>query len=728
MVYEVIVDISNSETDKVFDYLSPFPVEKGERVLVPFGRRQVEGFVIGVKEKSDCRYDLKDIMVRLDDRPVILPEMIELAAHMRATDLRLIDCLRLFVPSKLRGGRVKALTRNFLYFDDSRTLEEALGEVKPSAKAQRAILTELYDLRFAPEARISEKHSASAVKALVEKGLLIRKSTELNRTPEGMIYDGKRVELTDGQREAVGKIAEGAPGTYLIHGVTGSGKTEIYLNLIEKTLAEGKTAIMLVPEISLTPQMLGIFRARFGDMVSVLHSGLSDGERYDEWRRLLTGSARVALGARSAVFAPLKGIGVIIIDEEHDSSYVSENNPRYFTSEIAEFRRAYNGAKLVLGSATPSIETYYKAVKGEYTLITLDKRINRMKLPELETVDMRDEIRAGNTGIFSARLLSGLEQTLKDGNQAMLFLNRRGYASFLRCRSCGFVPKCPDCDVSLTYHIEDDTLRCHYCGARFKSIDACPKCGYTDLKEGKTGTEKLEEETKRIFPDARVIRMDNDTTRLRDAYTDILTKFSSGEADILVGTQMIAKGHDFKDVTLVGIIDADIALYYSDYRSAERTFQLITQVSGRAGRADKAGKVVMQTYSPNHYVYRFAKSYDYRGFYDNEIRARELTKYPPFTKIVRLLVLSDAEELARSGARSLAAEVVTLKNERAGIMRVQVMQSAIKRLKSYYRYQVVIWIDCDAEDEICPLLYAAAGRASTGKVSVFTEINPQQML
>ena len=315
MVYEVIVDISNSETDKVFDYLSPFPVEKGERVLVPFGRRQVEGFVIGVKEKSDCRYDLKDIMVRLDDRPVILPEMIELAAHMRATDLRLIDCLRLFVPSKLRGGRVKALTRNFLYFDDSRTLEEALGEVKPSAKAQRAILTELYDLRFAPEARISEKHSASAVKALVEKGLLIRKSTELNRTPEGMIYDGKRVELTDGQREAVGKIAEGAPGTYLIHGVTGSGKTEIYLNLIEKTLAEGKTAIMLVPEISLTPQMLGIFRARFGDMVSVLHSGLSDGERYDEWRRLLTGSARVALGARSAVFAPLKGIGVIIIDE-----------------------------------------------------------------------------------------------------------------------------------------------------------------------------------------------------------------------------------------------------------------------------------------------------------------------------------------------------------------------------------------------------------------------------
>ena len=728
MVYEVIVDISNSETDKVFDYLSPFPVEKGERVLVPFGRRQVEGFVIGVKEKSDCRYDLKDIMVRLDDRPVILPEMIELAAHMRATDLRLIDCLRLFVPSKLRGGRVKALTRNFLYFDDSRTLEEALGEVKPSAKAQRAILTELYDLRFAPEARISEKHSASAVKALVEKGLLIRKSTELNRTPEGVIYDGKRVELTDGQREAVGKIAEGAPGTYLIHGVTGSGKTEIYLNLIEKTLAEGKTAIMLVPEISLTPQMLGIFRARFGDMVSVLHSGLSDGERYDEWRRLLTGSARVALGARSAVFAPLKGIGVIIIDEEHDSSYVSENNPRYFTSEIAEFRRAYNGAKLVLGSATPSIETYYKAVKGEYTLITLDKRINRMKLPELETVDMRDEIRAGNTGIFSARLLSGLEQTLKDGNQAMLFLNRRGYASFLRCRSCGFVPKCPSCEVSLTYHKEDGSLRCHYCGAKYRAIDKCPVCGYEDLKEGKTGTEKIESEIKRIFPEARVLRMDNDTTRQRDSYKEILTAFGAGEADVLVGTQMIAKGHDFKNVTLVGIVDADVALYYSDYRSAERTFQLITQMAGRAGRESKPGRVVMQTYSPNHYVYKFAKNYDYRGFFEKEINTRELTKYPPYSKIVRLLVLSDNADSARDASRALCAEVVSLKAKTPGIMRVQVMPAALKKLRDYYRYQVVAWIDAEAAKEIMPYIYAKANAANSAKVTVFTEVNPQQML
>lgn len=728
MVYEVIVDISNSDTDKVFDYLAPFPIERGSRVLVPFGRRQVEGFVVGIKEKSDCRYDLKDVIMLLDDYPVILPEMLALAEYMRATDLRLIDCLRLFVPAKLRGGRVKALRRNYLYPEVSLTLEEALTKVKPSAKAQRAVLRELYEVKAAAEARMLERYSPSAVKALVEKGLIRRESTELSRTPAGMPAERKKVELTPEQAAAVKTVTDGAPGTYLIHGVTGSGKTEIYLNLIEKTLAEGKNAIMLVPEISLTPQMLGIFRARFGDMVSVLHSGLSDGERYDEWRRLLTGGARVALGARSAVFAPLTNVGVIIIDEEHDSSYVSENNPRYFTSEIAEFRRAYNGAKLVLGSATPSVETYYKAVKGEYTLITLDKRINRMQLPELETVDMRDEIRAGNAGIFSARLLSGLEETLKEGNQAMLFLNRRGYASFLRCRSCGFVPKCPSCEVSLTYHKEDNTLRCHYCGARYRAIEKCPICGYEDLKEGKTGTEKVEAEIKRIFPEARVLRMDNDTTRGRDSYREILTAFGAGEADVLVGTQMIAKGHDFKNVTLVGIIDADVALYYSDYRSAERTFQLITQMAGRAGRESKPGRVVMQTYSPNHYVYKFAKRYDYRGFFEKEINTRELTKYPPYSKIVRLLVLSAEADPARDAARALCAEIVSLKAKTPGIMRVQVMPAAMKKLRDYYRYQVVAWIDSDAAKEVMPYVYAKANAANNNKITVFTEVNPQQML
>lgn len=729
MFYEVIVDISNSEIDKVFDYHAPFDVDVGYRVLVPFGRRQVEGFVIGKKEHADTHHDIKDIIMKLDDYPVILPEMVELARRMSKSNLRFIDCLRLFIPAKLRGGRVKVQTCNYLYFNkEEYTLESALEGIRSTAKAQRAIIERLWQDGSAIESEINAEFSSSAVKALLEKGVITRMSVEKNRTPSSLISERKDVILTDEQRTAVETISTGAPGTYLVHGVTGSGKTEVYMHLIDLTLKEGKTAIMLVPEISLTPQMLGLFRARFGDKVGVLHSGLSDGERYDEWRRLLLGEATVALGARSAVFAPIKNVGLIIIDEEHDSSYVSESNPRYFTSEVAEFRRAYNSAKLVLGSATPALETYHNAVTGEYKLITLKNRVNKKELPELETVDMREEIKRGNTGIFSARLISALEQTLKDGNQAMLFLNRRGYASFLRCRECGFVPKCPNCEVSLTYHKEDNTLRCHYCGARYRAITKCPICGNEDIKEGKTGTEKIENEVKRIFPSARVLRMDNDTTTTKDAYLKILTSFGKGEADVLVGTQMIAKGHDFKNVTLVGIIDADLALYYSDYRSAERTFQLITQVAGRAGRENKPGRVVMQTYSPRHYVYGFAKKYDYEGFYKKEINTRELTKYPPFTKIVRILLLSEYEEEARAQANRLTSILAEIKKHASGMRNLQKMQAPLKKLRSFYRYQIVIWLDNDSADDLMPIIYEASNNANTDKVSVFTEINPQQML
>jgi len=728
MFYEVIVDISNSEVDKVFDYHAPFNVEVGHRVLVPFGRRQVEGFVVAKKETSNCRYDVKDIILKLDEYPVILPEMIELARYMATKNLRLIDCLRLFVPAKLRGGRVKVLKKNYVSFNTDLPLEDALNLVSKSAKAQRAIIIKLEKEGIALESEVNAEYSPSAVKALVEKGILIRQEMEENRTPFSLNKENKIVTLTDEQQTAVDTIKSGKAGTYLIHGVTGSGKTEIYMNVIDGVLSEGKTAIMLVPEISLTPQMHGLFRARFGDKVSVLHSGLSDGERYDEWRRLLLGQAKVALGARSAVFAPLKDVGVIIIDEEHDNSYVSESNPRYFTSDVAEFRAKHNGAKLILGSATPSLESYHKAMEGEYQLITLKNRANKKQMPTIETVDMRDEIRLGNTGVFSACLVSALEETLKDGNQAMLFLNRRGFASFKRCRNCGFVPKCPNCDVSLTYHQEDESLRCHYCGAKYRTINKCPKCGYEDLKEGKTGTEKVVDEVLKLFPSARVLRMDNDTTKTKDSYVKILSDFGEGKADILVGTQMIAKGHDFKNVTLVGIIDADLSLYYSDYRSAERTFQLITQVAGRAGREQKPGRVIMQTYSPRHYVYGYAKEYDFEGFYTKEINSRELTKYPPFTKIVRLLVLSENQDESRIAADRLTAKLVTVKKNNDGIRNLQKMTAPLKKLRGFYRYQIVIWLDAEKEEELMPIIYAIANEGNAGGVSVFSEINPQQML
>ena len=361
-------------------------------------------------------------------------------------------------------------------------------------------------------------------------------------------------------------------------------------------------------------------------------------------------------------------------------------------------------------------------------MITLRNRVNDKKMPEIETVDMKKEIRRGNVSVFSAPLLSALDETLQEGNQAMIFLNRRGYVSFVRCRSCGYVPKCPHCEVSLTHHKEDNTLRCHYCGSKFKMISECPICGYQDMRQGKVGTEKIVAELNRIFPQARVLRMDNDTTTTKDSYIKILSAFNNREADILVGTQMIAKGHDFANVTLVGIIDADISLFVSDFRANERTFQLITQVAGRAGRDNKPGRVIMQTFTPKHDVYRFAKNYDYEGFFDKEINTRETTKFPPFTKIVRLLVQGDEEQVTASTARMLYEKLAVLPPRKKGVIRVQVMRAPIKRIEDKYRFQVVIWVDAKREDDVMPEIYEIGQSIQTKGVVIFTEINPQQML
>lgn len=725
IIYEVIVDISTSEVDKIFDYSAAFPVPVGARVLVPFGRYSTEGFVVGTKEKSTR--ETKDIIEILDDFAAITPEMIQLAEEMRRSGLRYIDCLRLFVPSKLRGGRVKPLIKYVLHLSGELPFEEMLTSLRAGADKQRGLLFRLRE-SAGYETELNAEFGRSAVKSLLEKGYLKREEVTLGRTPVALKAEKKNIVLTPDQQRAVDTVSANE-GTYLVHGVTGSGKTEVYLNVIEKEIAKGRTAIMLVPEISLTPQMLGVFRLRFGDKVSLLHSGLSDGERFDEWLRLLKGEAVVALGARSAVFAPLDNVGVIIVDEEHDGSYVSESNPRYFTAEIAEFRRKYHHAKLILGSATPSMETYLKAKNGEYTLVPLKHRANGKEMPQVETVDMRLELRAGNMNLFSRELLRAMDETLENGCQMMVFINRRGYASFLRCPSCGYIPKCTDCEVTLTYHKEDDTLKCHYCGKQFHAVHSCPVCGYAHMKDGKMGTEKVAEEITRIFPKARVLRMDNDTTSTKDAYLKILTDFSEGRANVLVGTQMIAKGHDFKNVTLVAILDADLALYFPDYRSNERTFQLITQMAGRAGREKKAGRVVLQTYNPKHFVFRFAADYDYEGFFEKEINSREVTKFPPFTKIVRIMVQGKEEDRALSAARELYTRCKQLQTERRdGIIRVQVMRAPIKRIRNYFRFQLVIWLKREKEEESLDAIYSIVTGFEDKKVSVFAEINPQQML
>lgn len=722
MIYEVIVDISNSEVDKVFDYSSNFFIAIGSRVKVPFGARTLEGFVIGQKESTTVK--TKDIIAKLDDFTPITKEMVDLVKYLnKHNNLRYADSLRLCIPSKLRGSRVREKKVNFVILDVDYDL--ALLEVRKNAPKQLAVLNALKK-GGEYESVLNSKFGVSAVKTLIEKGLLHREEQTKRRVPKSLPENEKQVVLNAKQIKAKNSILS-YEGTTLLHGVTGSGKTEIYMAVIAEMLAKGKTAIMLVPEISLTPQMLAVFRARFKDEVAVMHSGLSDGERFDEWLRLLNGEAKVALGARSAIFAPLENVGVIIIDEEHDNSYVSESNPRYFTHEIAEFRRKYNNAKIILGSATPSLDSYLRAKNKEYNLITLEDRVNNQKLPDMEVVDMRKELRQGNTSMFSRMLLSELDITLKSGNQAMIYINRRGYSSFLRCKNCGYVPRCTDCEVSLTYHKDDNRLKCHYCGKQFYTLTECPVCGNKHLKLGRIGTETVVEELNKLFPNVKVLRLDNDTTSTKDSTREILSAFSKKEAQILVGTQMIVKGHDFKDVTLVGVLDADLSLYYSDYKSIELTFQQITQVAGRAGRESKEGRVIIQTYNPSHYVFRFAKTYDYIGFFEKESNIRETTKFPPYSKIARILIKSGNEERAMAAARICYNGIRDIKEKDIGLFRVQAMRAPIKRISNEFRFQVVAWIYNDKEDILLPSVYEIADSINKKDVVSFVEINPTNM-
>lgn len=729
MIYEVIVDIGATEVDRVFDYSSDWDIELGRRVVVPFGKtKKVEGFVLGKKDKSEV--ETKEIEAVLDDRPVVIPEMLALCDKLTETcAFRRVDALRLFVPPKLRGGRVREKLTDIFALVEGVDADAAAETLKKNAVAQKGILSFLKENGETEGKVLRDSYSVSALTALEKSGLISRKTVRIGRTPYKSIKPiVKEVELNAEQQEAVRTIENSDKTRILIHGVTGSGKTEIYMRVIKNALDRGKTAVMLVPEISLTPQMLAVFRGRFGDCVAMLHSALSDGERFDEWRRILTGDARVVVGARSAVFAPISNIGAIIIDEEHDSSYVNDREPRYVTEDVAMFRAEYNGAKLILGSATPSLESYKKALDGESELITLKRRANNKTMPEIKVIDMRPELRSGNFGLFSRELAAALTETLERGEQAMIFLNRRGYASFMRCRECGHVEQCPHCEVSLRYHKERNKLVCHYCGYEQPMHIKCPKCGSTSMKEGRTGTEKVVEELKRVLPEARVLRMDNDTTTTKDAYLKILTDFREKKADILVGTQMIAKGHDFPDVTLVGIIDADLTLYFPDFRSNERTFQLITQVAGRAGRDDKAGRVILQTYNPRHYVFRYAETYDYRGFYDKEASVREGAKFPPFTKIVKILVTSSDPTMASQGARACYDGLREIKERYPGLIRLQIMRAPIGFMQDKHRFLVFAFLWGKSADKIIKGVYETAHELNKRKeIAVSVDLNPQQM-
>ena len=723
MIAEVIVDIAASETDKIYDYVCDDSVVAGSRVRVPFGGKTVPGFVMRVKESSDYPAEkLKRVFPSPDELPALSAECLALAETLTARyRVPKALTLRLFLPTEMRTGKVRELMRSYAQlcvpFEEiklAKTAKNQLGAAEYLAKNGKtdcAYLNSVFQ---------------GGVAGLEKKGYVTVTKEKLQRDPYKTLERESVLHvLTDDQRRAVQTIETDERTVQLLHGVTGSGKTEIYLTLIAKCLREGKSSIFLVPEISLTPQMLAQLRARFGRNAAILHSGLSAGERFDEWWRLRTGEAKIAIGARSAVFAPLENLGVIILDEEHDSSYASESAPRYNTFDVAYLRAKRNGCKLVLGSATPAVDTYKRAKDGEFSLIRLDKRINQRPLPEILIADMRREVRRGNNSAFSSVLKEELERCLADGKQAILFLNRRGYSQTVICKECGYVAKCEACDVSLTYHRDEDCLKCHYCGAKYSMLSACPDCGGHKLTYAGTGTQRIVADLQKLYPAARILRMDNDTTSGKEGHYKILKAFGEKQADILVGTQMIAKGHDFPSVTLVGILDADMSLHFSDYRSGERTFQLLTQVAGRSGRAGEQGKVVLQTFDPENEVLRYAVSYDYAGFYENEISLRAAMAFPPFSKIVRVLVSGEDDKKTLEALKEVYFGLEKLYTDNPDkFLFFNKMRAPIKRIQNKFRYQVLMRL---SNTSVLADVYEICAASRTRDVLVSVEENPANL-
>ena len=730
MYGKIIVDIASSAVDKVFDYdLGDFScAEIGTRVLVPFGARVIEGIIIEKTEATDVPPEkIKKIVRTLENFPVITSDQFEIMKYLKSKfHIGSADALRLFLPSELRQGRVKELTKRMVQLTSD--YKQKLSDISQRAVKQREAVSYLESVGSMENPKLTEKFGASAIKALESKKIIEIFERVIIRKPyEDLKTEKKKVELTSTQSEVVKEITT-KPNKYLLFGVTGSGKTEVYLSCMEDAIGKGKTGIMLVPEISLTPQTLAAFRARFGDNVALLHSGLSSGERFDEWTRILTGKARIVIGARSAIFAPVQNLGLIVIDEEHDSSYTSDSNPRYNTIEVALKRATISGCSIVLGSATPSLESYHRAMTHEYKLLEMKERINKREMPPIKIVDMSHEFKLGNTGIFSNTLINSLDRAIKENKQAMLFINRRGFSSFLMCKECGYIAKCNNCDVSLVYHKHENALKCHYCGNRYRKLDVCPECKSSNIKLGSVGTQKVVEELYRLFPGVKVLRMDNDTTRTKGAHQKLVEEFREGKAQILVGTQMIVKGHDFPLVAVVGIIDADISLYQSSYLASERTFSLITQVAGRAGRADTPGEVVLQTNVPRHYIYKMAGAYDYTSFYKKEANLREVTCFPPFANIIRVLFSSSSEELAKSVTKEYydcVREIANKNNDK--FVYLGVMKSPVGRIQNKFRYQVLMRIKKQGEQEIIDELFELMDKTKKSNVNIFVEVNPQSL-
>lgn len=634
-------------------------------------------------------------------------------------------------PSKVKDKLVRAA---FLAIDESDLPEELDNLYKNRAYAQAKILDILSGNEFIAVSDLVKfaECSYNTVNMLEKKGLITLKNIEVFRSPD-RISEMKRTEapqLNEEQTVATHTIADllekGEHKTVLLHGVTGSGKTEVFMDAIKRTTEMGKQAIVLVPEISLTPQTVNRFLGRFGERIAVLHSGLSLGERYDQWKRIKRGDADIVIGARSAVFAPCDNIGIIITDEEHETTYKSEIAPRYDACEVAKFRAAQNNAVLLLASATPSVTDYYRAKRGEYLLLELTKRANAGKMPNVEITDMRKELEEGNKSIFGRKLAEAIAENLKNKEQTILFLNRRGFSTFVSCRNCGFVAKCPACSISLTYHKYSDNLKCHYCGYTHKNYETCPVCGSKYIRYFGGGTQKVEEEVHKMFPEATTVRMDVDTTGKKYAHEKILEKFEKEKIDILIGTQMVAKGLDFENITLVGVISADVMLNLDDYRAAERSFSVLEQVTGRAGRAKKPGRAIIQTYSPENNSILCTQKHDYKEFYEAETAMRKALRYPPYCDLILVMFVSVNEGAASQTAKFFVRQITALKNSFGEIQILGPIPSAVSKIKNKYRWQIVI--KCENSEMLNEALEDARDKclknATYKNVSIIIDKNP----
>ncbi len=677
MYADIIIDITHEKLDKIFQYSIPSDLDGvlqiGMEVIVPFGRsnRETKGYVVGFSQTTE--YDaakIKEVLCIAKDSVAIESRLVNLAAWMKDYyGGTMIQALKTVIPiKKQEKARKKRYIRLCVDVEAGRQRLEHYLHLNQKARAR--LLAALLDEPRQEYELVTKKLNVTrtVVRALEEQGIVSLESEQVLRNP--VRHKSRREEIpeyTKEQQHAIEQFwedySQGIRRTYLVYGVTGSGKTEVYMEMIARVLDEGRQAIVLIPEIALTYQTVMRFYGRFGDRVSILNSRMSQGERYDQMERVKAGEVDVMIGPRSALFTPFPRLGLIVIDEEHETSYKSEQAPRYHARETAIRRAGTEDASVVLGSATPSLESFYACKNGRFQILELKKRAGAGELPAVYVVDMRKEMKAGNRSFISDRLKNLIKARLERHEQIMLFLNRRGYAGFVSCRSCGYVVKCPHCDVSLSSH-RNGKLVCHYCGHEEAQITVCPSCGSQYIGGFRAGTQQIEELAARQFPGARILRMDLDTTRTKDGHEKILEAFASEEADILIGTQMIVKGHDFPNVTLVGILAADMSLYSNDYRAGERTFQLLTQAAGRAGRGRSRGEVVIQTYSPEHYSIEMAAAQDYEGFYDAEMKYRELMGYPPVEQLLAVLMTGPLEELLDTAARYLKDFAVRLDKNR----------------------------------------------------------------